>query len=90
MLDDSEQKPVLCLATWLYVEVYGSARPRRKRTRAKITIKWLHRHLHQWMHGNGTESRVTSYIAEINDEMAEEIARRSLLPYDRTKASRSY
>ena len=85
MLDYSQQKPCTVLATWLYVEAYGSKHPRKKPRRAPITIKWLYARLDHWIHGNGAEEPAVAFIAFIDEEMAEEIATLAMLQYDKTK-----
>ena len=85
MLDHSQQKPCYAIATWLYVSAYGSKHPRRKPKRGPITSEWLYHNLDQWIHGNGEAEPAIAFIAFLDQEMAEEIARLSLLQYDRTK-----
>jgi hypothetical protein len=85
MLDYSQRKPCYAIATRLYVSAYGSKRPYRKPRRGPITIKWLYRSLDKWINGNGTEEPCLAFIAFMDEEMAELIARQSLLQYDKTK-----
>jgi len=85
MLDYSQQKPCYALATWLYVSAYGSKHPYRKPRRGPITAKWLYQSLDKWINGNCTEEPSVAFIAFMDEEMAEQIAKLSLLQYDKTK-----
>ena len=82
MLDDFRQSHCACFATHLQVAA---------RNQPDITIAWLYRSFHRWIHGNNNTSdfldndqRVVAFLTELDEEMATSIARQANIPYDRT------